>query len=65
LKAISSNIYFNNNKEGVDVLTNERHDMILDLLVEKQSIKMQDIVDATGASESTIRRGRSLKINIS
>jgi DeoR family fructose operon transcriptional repressor len=56
LKAISSNIYFNNNKEGVDVLTNERHDMILDLLVEKQTIKMQDIVDATGASESTIRR---------
>lgn len=56
MKAISSIIYLITNKEGAKVLTNERHDMILSLLDDKQTIKMQDIVDATGASESTIRR---------
>jgi len=38
------------------MLTNERHDLILSLLTEKQTIKIQEIVDATSASESTIRR---------
>lgn len=38
------------------MLTNERHDYILNCLVEKKTIKIQDIVDFTGASESTIRR---------
>ncbi|MGI2326838.1 DeoR/GlpR family DNA-binding transcription regulator [Planococcus sp. YIM B11945] len=38
------------------MLTNERHEFILRLLEEKQTIKIQDIVDATAASESTIRR---------
>ncbi|MBX0315908.1 DeoR/GlpR family DNA-binding transcription regulator [Planococcus glaciei] len=38
------------------MLTNERHDFILKLLEEKQTIKIQDIVELTAASESTIRR---------
>ena len=38
------------------MLTEERHRIILDLLKEKDAIKIQDIVDATNASESTIRR---------
>lgn len=38
------------------MLTNERQEMIINLLVEKQTIKIQDIVEATNASESTIRR---------
>ena len=38
------------------MLTNERHNLILRLLTEKQTIKIQEIVDATSASESTIRR---------
>ncbi|WP_226677196.1 DeoR/GlpR family DNA-binding transcription regulator [Rossellomorea aquimaris] len=38
------------------MLTEERHRIILDLLREKEAIKIQDIVDATNASESTIRR---------
>jgi len=38
------------------MLTNERHEFILNLLAEKQTIKIQDVVDATAASESTIRR---------
>jgi DeoR family transcriptional regulator, fructose operon transcriptional repressor len=38
------------------MLTNERHEFILNLLAEKQTVKIQDIVDATSASESTIRR---------
>lgn len=38
------------------MLTNERHEYILKYLDEKKTIKIQDIVDYTGASESTIRR---------
>lgn len=38
------------------MLTNERHEMILDLLREKQTIKIQEIIELTNASESTIRR---------
>ena len=38
------------------MLTAERHSMIIQLLNEKHSIKIQDIVKATAASESTIRR---------
>ncbi|WP_033541270.1 DeoR/GlpR family DNA-binding transcription regulator [Planococcus sp. CAU13] len=38
------------------MLTHERHEYILKYLDEKKTIKIQDIVDSTGASESTIRR---------
>jgi DeoR family transcriptional regulator, fructose operon transcriptional repressor len=38
------------------MLTEERHRIILDLLKEKDAIKIQEIVDVTNASESTIRR---------
>ena len=38
------------------MLTEERHRIILDLLKDKEAIKIQDIVDVTNASESTIRR---------
>lgn len=38
------------------MLTNERHEYILNCLDEKKTIKIQDIVDYTAASESTIRR---------
>lgn len=38
------------------MLTNERLEIILSLLKEKQIIKIKDIIDATNASESTIRR---------
>ncbi len=38
------------------MLTNERHQYILRLLEEKQTIKIQELVESTGASESTIRR---------
>ncbi|MGM0897997.1 MAG: DeoR/GlpR family DNA-binding transcription regulator [Bacillota bacterium] len=38
------------------MLTTERHKLILTLLKEKQSIKIQELVELTAASESTIRR---------
>ncbi len=38
------------------MLTTERHKLILALLKEKQSIKIQELVEQTSASESTIRR---------
>lgn len=38
------------------MLTNERQEVILRLLAEKQTIKIQEVIDLTGASESTIRR---------
>lgn len=38
------------------MLTPERHRVILDVLKEKQSVKIQDLVDLTNSSESTIRR---------
>lgn len=42
--------------EVMKVLTEERHRLILDLLHQQDIVKMQDIVDRTGSSESTIRR---------
>ncbi|MEW4309712.1 DeoR/GlpR family DNA-binding transcription regulator [Rossellomorea marisflavi] len=38
------------------MLTDERHRIILDLLKDKETIKIHEIVDMTAASESTIRR---------
>ncbi|ANU23258.1 DeoR/GlpR family DNA-binding transcription regulator [Planococcus donghaensis] len=38
------------------MLTNERHLFIMQLLDEKQTVKIQELVESTGASESTIRR---------
>ncbi|TWT07934.1 DeoR/GlpR transcriptional regulator [Planococcus sp. CPCC 101016] len=38
------------------MLTNERHAYILRLLEGKQTVKIQELVESTGASESTIRR---------
>ncbi|MFJ7825348.1 DeoR/GlpR family DNA-binding transcription regulator [Psychrobacillus sp. NPDC096623] len=38
------------------MLTNERHAYILKKLEKKQTVKIQELVDETGASESTIRR---------
>ncbi len=38
------------------MLTEERHRIILDLLKEREAIKIQEIADVTNASESTIRR---------
>ena len=38
------------------MLTNERQEVILNLLTEKHTVKIQDIIEATNASESTIRR---------
>lgn len=38
------------------MLTPDRHRLILDLLKEKQTIKIQELVDLTNTSESTIRR---------
>lgn len=38
------------------MLTNERYDVIMKLLAEKQTVKITDLMEATGVSESTIRR---------
>ncbi|RHW42832.1 DeoR/GlpR transcriptional regulator [Neobacillus notoginsengisoli] len=38
------------------MLTPERHRVILQMIKEKPHVKLQEFVDATGASESTIRR---------
>lgn len=38
------------------MLTNERHDFILNLLEEKRTVKLQELVEKTDASESTLRR---------
>lgn len=44
-------------KKAVDyLLTNERHAYILKKLEKKQTVKIQELVDETAASESTIRR---------
>jgi len=43
-------------KAGDDMLTNERHAYILKKLEKKQTVKIQELVDETAASESTIRR---------
>ncbi|RXI99821.1 DeoR/GlpR transcriptional regulator [Anaerobacillus alkaliphilus] len=41
------------------MLTPERHRIILDLLANKEVVKLQEFVDATESSESTIRRDLS------
>jgi DeoR family transcriptional regulator, fructose operon transcriptional repressor len=41
---------------GDSLLTAERHRIILDLLAEKEVVKLQELVEATASSESTIRR---------
>ncbi|WNF21303.1 DeoR/GlpR family DNA-binding transcription regulator [Mesobacillus jeotgali] len=38
------------------MLTPERHQLILQMIKDKPIVKIQDLVDRTGASESTIRR---------
>lgn len=38
------------------MLTSERHQLILQMVKEQGVVKIQDLVDATQASESTIRR---------
>jgi DeoR family transcriptional regulator, fructose operon transcriptional repressor len=38
------------------LLTEERHRIILDLLARKEVVKLQELVEATNSSESTIRR---------
>ncbi|MEW8971717.1 MAG: DeoR/GlpR family DNA-binding transcription regulator [Mesobacillus sp.] len=38
------------------MLTPERHQLILQMIKDKPIVKIQDLVDGTGASESTIRR---------
>lgn len=38
------------------MLTNERHDFILRLIEEKRTVKLQELVELTDASESTLRR---------
>lgn len=42
------------------MLTPERHQIILDMLKSKKVVKLHELVDATSASESTIRRDLSL-----
>jgi DeoR family fructose operon transcriptional repressor len=44
---------------GDDLLTPERHRIILQLLKEKSTIKIQEIMELTDSSESTIRRDLS------
>jgi DeoR family fructose operon transcriptional repressor len=44
---------------GGYLLTEERHRIILDLVEEKEVVKLQDLVEATQSSESTIRRDLS------
>ncbi|WP_027410314.1 DeoR/GlpR family DNA-binding transcription regulator [Anoxybacteroides tepidamans] len=41
------------------MLTEERHRLILELLEEKKVVKLQELVEATSSSESTIRRDLS------
>ena len=41
------------------MLTEERHKIILDTLAKDNIVKLQDLVDQTGSSESTIRRDLS------
>ncbi len=41
------------------MLTAERHRLILELLAEKKVVKLQELVEATASSESTIRRDLS------
>ena len=43
-------------KAGDCLLTNERHDFILKLIEEKRTVKLQELVEKTDASESTLRR---------
>jgi DeoR/GlpR family transcriptional regulator of sugar metabolism len=43
----------------INLLTPERHQIILQLLKEKEVIKIQEVVELTNTSESTIRRDLS------
>jgi DeoR family fructose operon transcriptional repressor len=56
VKVISSNMNLQLIRGGVHMLTNERYELILYLLEKKKTVKIQELVDATSASESTIRR---------
>jgi DeoR family transcriptional regulator, fructose operon transcriptional repressor len=42
--------------EGVFLLITERHRLILELLKEKENVKIHDLVELTNSSESTLRR---------
>lgn len=44
---------------AIELLTPERHRLILQLLKEKNTVKIQELVDLTNTSESTIRRDLS------
>lgn len=46
----------NRKEEVMVILTPERHRIILDTLKEKQVVKIQELVELTNTSESTIRR---------
>ena len=41
---------------GDFLLEHERHQIIIDLLKEKNTVKLQELVELTKSSESTIRR---------
>ena len=41
---------------GDFLLEHERHQIIIDLLKEKNTVKLQELVELTKTSESTIRR---------
>lgn len=43
-------------QRGENMLTPERHQLILKILKEQNTVKIQDLVDLTNSSESTIRR---------
>lgn len=43
-----------------EMLTPERHQLIVQILKEKNSVKIQELVDLTNSSESTIRRDLTL-----
>jgi DeoR family transcriptional regulator, fructose operon transcriptional repressor len=49
----------NGHRGGENLLTAERHRLILELLAEKEVVKLQELVEATASSESTIRRDLS------
>lgn len=41
------------------MLTPERHQLILSLLKEKETVHLNELVELTGASDSTVRRDLS------
>lgn len=46
-------------ERGAELLTSERHQAILQLVKEKEIVKLQDLIEEVDASESTIRRDLS------